>query len=120
MQALSPLPIALQTARLLTAGNVFMTIAWQGDLKPLAAAPWRLAALLNRDIARFECLLQVPAKRIGHRQFSSRQRKVMPEMIARAVSVPFALLYLKAPPGMDCLRAALCLVGAASFMFRSG
>ncbi len=44
----------------------------------------------------------------------------MPEVIALAVSVPFALLYLKAPPGMDCLRAALCLVGAASFMFRSG
>ncbi len=70
MQALSPLPIALQTARLLTAGNVFMTMAWHGDLKPLATAPWRLAALLSRGIARFECLLQVPANRIGHRQFS--------------------------------------------------
>lgn len=62
----------------------------------------------------------MPANRIGHQQFSVAQLKIMQEVITLAVFVPFALLYLKEPLKLDYLWAALCMVGAVYFMFRSG
>ena len=120
MQALQSLPIPLQTVLLLTLSNVFMTFAWYGHLKNLATAPWYVAALISWGIALFEYLLQVPANRIGHQQFSVGQLKIMQEMITLAVFVPFALIYLKEPLKLDYLWAALCMVGAVYFIFRSG
>jgi len=38
--------------------------------------------------------------------------------IALVVSARFALLCLRQPPGWNFAGAALCLVGAAYFMFR--
>ena len=38
------LPIPLQTIALLTASNVFMTIAWYAHLKNLADRPWWIAS----------------------------------------------------------------------------
>ncbi len=58
-------PVLLQTIALLTLSNVFMTIAWYGHLKNLAAKPWWIAALVSWGIALFEYLLQVPPNRIG-------------------------------------------------------
>jgi uncharacterized protein (DUF486 family) len=43
----------------------------------------------------------------------------MQEIIALTVFVPFALYYMKVPLRLDFLWAALCLVGAAYFMFRT-
>jgi uncharacterized protein len=40
------------------------------------------------------------------------------EVIALTVFVPFAILYMKAPLELDYLWAALCIVGAAYFIFR--
>ena len=120
MQALQSLPIPLQTVLLLTLSNVFMTFAWYGHLKNLATAPWYVAALISWGIALFEYLLQVPANRIGHQQFSVGQLKNMQEVIALAVFGPFALIYLKEPLKLDYLWAALCMVGAVYFIFRSG
>ena len=118
MQALQSLPIPLQTVLLLTLSNVFMTFAWYGHLKNLATAPWYLAALVSWGIALFEYLLQVPANRIGHQQFSVAQLKIMQEVVTLTVFVPFAWLYLDQPPKLDYLWAALCLVGAVYFVFR--
>ena len=120
MHLLTSLPIALQTVLLLTASNVFMTFAWYGHLKNLAAAPWYAAALASWGIALFEYLLQVPANRIGYQQFSLGQLKIMQEVITLTVFVPFAVLYMKVPLKLDYLWAALCMVGAVYFMFRSG
>ena len=120
IQALQSLPIPLQTVLLLTLSNVFMTFAWYGHLKNLATAPWYVAALISWGIALFEYLLQVPANRIGHQQFSVGQLKIMQEVITLAVFVPFALIYLKEPLKLDYLWAALCMVGAVYFIFRSG
>lgn len=44
----------LTTVLLLTASNVFMTIAWCGHLKHLNTAPWWIAALIARGIALFD------------------------------------------------------------------
>ena len=120
MQSLQSLPISLQTVLLLTASNVFMTFAWYGHLKNLATAPWYVAALVSWGIALFEYLLQVPANRIGHQQFSVGQLKIMQEVITLTVFVPFAALYLREPLKLDYLWAALCMVGAVYFIFRSG
>jgi uncharacterized protein (DUF486 family) len=120
MQALQSLPIPLQTVLLLVASNVFMTMAWYGHLKNLSAAPWYVAALISWGIALFEYLLQVPANRIGYQQFSVGQLKIMQEVITLAVFVPFAVIYLKEPLKLDYLWAALCMVGAVYFIFRSG
>ena len=118
MQALQSLPIPLQTVLLLTLSNVFMTFAWYGHLKNLATAPWYVAALISWGIALFEYLLQVPANRIGHQQFSVGQLKIMQEVITLAVFVPFALIYLKEPLKLDYLWAGLCILGAVYFIFR--
>ncbi len=119
MQTLQSLPVSWQTVLLLMASNVFMTFAWYGHLKNLATAPWYIAALISWGIALFEYLLQVPANRIGHTQFSVGQLKIMQEVITLVVFVPFAVLYLREPLKLDYLCAALCMVGAVYFIFRS-
>jgi uncharacterized protein (DUF486 family) len=113
------IPVAVQTVGLLALSNVFMTFAWYGHLKNLSAKPWLIAALLSWGIALFEYLLQVPANRIGYTQFSLAQLKIMQEAITLSVFVPFAMLYMDQPFKLDYLWAALCLVGAVYFIFRT-
>jgi len=122
MTALPTISLSFQTISLLLASNVFMTMAWYGHLKNLATVPWYIAAVVSWGIALAEYLFQVPANRIGYQQagFSVGQLKIMQEVITLAVFVPFAVLYLKEPFKLDYLWAALCLVGAVYFIFRSG
>jgi uncharacterized protein (DUF486 family) len=120
MTFFTQLPISLQTVLLLLTSNVFMTFAWYGHLRNMSAAPWYAAAFVSWGIALFEYLFQVPANRIGHTEFSVGQLKIMQEVITLAVFVPFAVVYLKEPFKLDYLWAALCLVGAVYFIFRSG
>jgi hypothetical protein len=61
----------------------------------------------------------VPANRYGYGQFDLGQLKVMQEIIALSVFVPFAIWYMKEPLRLDFLWAGLCLIGAAYFMFRT-
>jgi uncharacterized protein (DUF486 family) len=112
-------PVTLQMVLLLLASNVFMTFAWYGHLRSLSAAPWYLAAFVSWGIALFEYLLQVPANRIGYGQFNVGQLKIVQEVITLTVFVPFATLYLKEPFKLDYVWAALCMVGAVYFIFRS-
>jgi uncharacterized protein len=121
MSFLNSLPFSLQTILLLIASNVFMTFAWYGHLKNMSTAPWYAAAFVSWGIALFEYLLQVPANRIGYTQaaFSVGQLKIMQEVITLAVFVPFAVIYMKEPLKLDYLWAALCMVGAVYFIFRS-
>src|SRR3954469_5382649 len=105
-------------ALLLVASNVFMTFAWYAHLRHLAAYPWWIAALASWGIALFEYLLQVPANRIGYRELSLGQLKILQEAITLAVFVPFAVLYMKQPIKLDYLWASLCICGAVFFIFR--
>ncbi len=116
---MNTLPVTWQTILLLLASNVFMTFAWYGHLKNLAAKPWWIAALVSWGIALFEYLLQVPANRIGYAGgLGLAQLKIMQEVITLAVFVPFALLFMNQPLKLDFLWAGLCLVGAVYFIFR--
>jgi uncharacterized protein len=112
--------VPLATIGLLIASNVFMTFAWYGHLKNLASTPWLVAALVSWGIALFEYLLQVPANRIGYQAgVSLAQLKILQEVITLAVFVPFAVFYMQQPLKLDYLWAALCLMGAVYFIFRS-
>jgi uncharacterized protein (DUF486 family) len=113
------IPIFFQTAGLLLLSNIFMTFAWYGHLKSLNSRAWYIAALVSWGIALFEYLLQVPANRIGATQYSLAQLKIMQEAITLTVFVPFAMLYMDQPFKLDYIWAALCLVGAVYFIFRS-
>jgi uncharacterized protein (DUF486 family) len=111
---------ALGYASLLLIGsNVFMTFAWYAHLKNLADKPWYVAAILSWGIAFFEYLLQVPANRIGYTQLSLAQLKILQEVITLSVFVPFAMFYMGKPLKLDYLWAALCIMGAVYFVFRS-
>jgi uncharacterized protein len=116
---LSALPVSVQTVSLLIASNLFMTVAWYAHLKELSAKPWYIAALLSWGVALFEYLLQVPGNRIGYTKFSLAQLKIMQEVITLSVFVPFAALYMNEPMKLDYLWAAICLMGAVYFIFRS-
>ena len=116
---MNPLPVPLQTVLLLLASNVFMTFAWYAHLRDMATRPWWIAALASWAIALFEYLLQVPANRIGYTVFSLPQLKILQEVITLAVFVPFAVLYMNQPVKLDYLWAALCMMGAVYFIFRS-
>ena len=108
-----------QTAGLLVLSNVFMTMAWYAHLRDLRDRPWIVAALISWGIALFEYLLQVPANRIGYSALSLPQLKILQEVITLAVFVPFVVLYMKQPIKLDYLWAALCMLGAVYFVFRS-
>lgn len=107
------------TIFLLMLSNVFMTFAWYAHLKNLSSKPWLIAALCSWGIAFFEYLLQVPANRIGYEVLSLGQLKILQEVIALTVFVPFAVWYMKEPLKLDYLWAGLCILGAVFFIFRS-
>ncbi|MCB1693452.1 MAG: DMT family protein [Pseudomonadales bacterium] len=111
-------PLAV-TVVLLCLSNVFMTFAWYAHLKELSDRPWIVAALISWGVALFEYLLQVPANRIGFTVLTIGQLKILQEVITLTVFVPFAYFYLKEPLKLDYLWAAICILGAVYFIFRS-
>jgi uncharacterized protein len=108
----------VKTSALLACSNIFMTFAWYAHLKNLSDKKWFIAAIASWGIALFEYLLQVPANRIGYRELSLAQLKILQEVIALVVFVPFALLYMGNHIKLDYLWAGLCLLGAVYFIFR--
>jgi hypothetical protein len=114
------MPVIPSTVGLLLLSNIFMTFAWYAHLRNLNDKPWWIAALASWGIALFEYLLQVPANRIGHAHgYTLAQLKIAQEVITLSVFVPFAVFYMNQPLKLDYLWAALCLVGAVYFIFRS-
>jgi uncharacterized protein (DUF486 family) len=113
-------PVLVRTILLLTLSNVFMTFAWYAHLKELNQKPWVVAALLSWGVALFEYLLQVPANRIGYTEYSVAQLKILQEVIALSVFVPFSVYYLRQPIRTNYLWAALCMLGAVYFIFKEG
>ena len=113
------MPVILRTAGLLVLSNIFMTFAWYAHLRNLSDRPWYVAALLSWGVALFEYMLQVPANRIGYTALTLGQLKILQEAITLLVFVPFAFLYMKQPLRLDFLWAALCIMGAVYFVFRS-
>ena len=106
----------MRTIALLTASNIFMTIAWYGHLRWKGVALWKVV-LASWGIAFFEYCLQVPANRWGHGQFTAYQLKIIQEIITLVVFTVFSVLYLGEYPRWNHAVAFLFLVGAVGFAF---
>ena len=113
---ISPL---LTTTVLLTFSNVFMTFAWYAHLRNLSTRPWFIAVIVSWGIAFFEYMLQVPANRIGYTVLDLSRLKILQEVLSLAVFVPFLMLYMKQPLKLDYIWAAMCVLGAVYFVFRT-
>ena len=109
----------VRTTGLLIVSNTFMTFAWYAHLRNLSDRKWYIAAVLSWGIAFFEYMFMVPANRIGSSELSLAQLKILQEVITLSVFVPFVVLYMRQPLRLDFLWAALCILGAVFFMFRS-
>jgi hypothetical protein len=92
------------TVGLLVLSNTFMTLAWYGHLK-FSELKWfnKLGLisiiLISWGIALFEYCFQVPANRIGFKEyggpFTLIQLKVIQEVITLIVFTIFALVFFK-------------------------
>ena len=101
---------------LLTVANVFMTIAWYGHLKFTSKPLWAVV-LISWMIAFVEYCFQVPANRIGYRQFSGYQLKIIQEVITLSVFVVFAAVYLKEGLRWNYLVGFGLLIAAVAVIF---
>ena len=107
----------MRTVALLTISNIFMTIAWYGNLK-FPKMPLLIAIGIGWGIALIEYCFAVPANRYGYAHgFSGGQLKIIQEVITLSVFAVFAALVLKEPVGWRYIGAFACIVGVAAFMF---
>jgi len=95
---------AIYTIFLLVLSNTFMTFAWYGhlkfkDMKWFHSLPLITVVLISWGIALFEYFFQVPANRIGYKEyggpFSLVELKVLQEVITLSVFVLFTLVFFK-------------------------
>jgi uncharacterized protein (DUF486 family) len=87
----------LKTIILLFCSNVFMTVAWYGQLKfkIFEGKPLWIVILMSWGIALFEYSLMVPANRMGYSSgLSGYQLKVIQEIVTLVVFVGFAWFVL--------------------------
>jgi uncharacterized protein len=90
-------PFSVKTLLLLFASNIFMTLAWYGQLKLriFEGKPMWIVILMSWGIAFFEYCLMVPANRIGYANgMTGYQLKIAQEVITLLVFVIFAWLVL--------------------------
>ncbi|MFZ2904926.1 MAG: DMT family protein [Cyclobacteriaceae bacterium] len=118
----------IATIILLIFSNAFMTLAWYGHLK-FNEMKWSqslgLASIIlfSWGIAFFEYTLQVPANRIGFKEyggpFSLVQLKVIQEVITLLVFVIFSILFFKNETfKLNHLIGFVLLVLAVYFIFK--
>lgn len=105
------------TVALLVVSNVFMTVAWYGQLR---FPNWTIgtAVIVGWSIALFEYCFAVPANRIGYAHgFTGGQLKIIQEAITLTIFAGFSILVLKEPLTWRYLGACACIAGAVAFMF---
>ena len=105
-----------------------MTFAWYGhlkfkDMKWSASLPLIIVILISWGIALFEYLLQVPANRIGFREyggpFSLVELKVIQEVITLVVFVLFSVVFFRNETlKMNHFIGFLFLILAVYFIFK--
>jgi uncharacterized protein (DUF486 family) len=89
---------------LLTTSNAFMTFAWYGhlkfkDMKWFSTLPLIAVILISWGIALFEYFFQVPANRLGYKEyggpFTLLELKVIQEVITLVVFMTFSFFLFK-------------------------
>lgn len=113
---------------MLVCSNVFMTIAWYGNLR-LQSYPWfskltlPLIILLSWLVAGFEYCFMIPANRIGFLDnggpFNLWQLKVIQEAISLTVFTIFTLLVFRTETlRMNHVIGFILLILAVWFLFK--
>ena len=97
-----------------------MMTAWYFHLKSLSNSPWFIAAIFSWGIAFFEYMVHIPANRIGFEVMSLAQLQILQVSMSLILFIPFAIVVMDTPIKLDYVWAAMCLVGASYFIFRSG
>jgi uncharacterized protein len=108
----------LKTLLLLIASNIFMTLAWYGQLKLKVFEGKTLWAVIfmSWGIAFLEYCLMVPANRIGYdRGMTGYQLKILQEVITLLVFVGFAWLVLGEKLTWNYAVSFLLILGAVYF-----
>lgn len=118
----------IYTIILLVLSNTFMTLAWYGhlkfkDMKWSQNLPLIGIILISWGIALFEYVLQVPANRLGYKEyggpFSLVQLKVIQEVITLVVFMLFSFLFFKTETfKLNHLIGFVFLVLAVYFIFK--
>jgi len=113
---------------LLIVSNSFMTMAWYGHLRFNIENRWGKWGLfgiiiISWSIALFEYMFQVPANRIGYKEFggpfSLVQLKVIQEIITLLVFVVFSLIFFKQESfKINHFIAFVFLILAVFFIFK--
>ena len=108
----------MKTILLLVASNIFMTLAWYGQLKLKifeGKALW-VVILMSWGIAFFEYCLMVPANRGGYASgLSGYQLKIMQEVITLSVFVVFAWIVLGEKLTWNYAVSFALIIGAVYF-----
>jgi uncharacterized protein (DUF486 family) len=119
---------AFWTIVLLIISNIFMTLAWYGNLKLqemniINNWPLILIILASWGVALIEYFFMVPANRMGSSinggPFSLFQLKIMQEVISLTVfTVMITFMFKGEHLQWNHVAAFLCLIAAVYFMFR--
>lgn len=118
----------LYSVLLLVTSNTFMTFAWYGhlkfkDLKWFSTLPLLGVVLISWGIALFEYFFQVPANRIGYKEyggpFTLVELKVIQEVITLSVFILFSVLLFKNETfKLNHLIGFVFLILAVYFIFK--
>ncbi len=113
---------------LLIMSNAFMTMAWYGhlkfrEMKGFSSLPLIIVILISWGIALFEYFLQVPANRLGFRDyggpFSLVQLKVIQEIVTLCVFTVFSLvLFRNETFRLNQIIGFVLLIFAVYFIFK--
>lgn len=118
---------SILTITLLIISNVFMTVAWYGNLKLQDAGiikNWPLYAVIlaSWGVALIEYCFMIPANRIGFEDnggpFSLFQLKIIQEVISLTVFTILATLFFSGEKlQWNHVAAFLCILAAVGFTF---
>lgn len=118
---------SILTIILLVISNVFMTVAWYGNLKLQNAGiikSWPLFAVIiaSWGVALLEYCFMIPANRIGFHEnggpFSLFQLKIIQEVISLTVFTILATFFFSGEKlHWNHVAAFICIVAAVCFTF---
>ncbi|MBD5357045.1 MAG: DMT family protein [Bacteroides sp.] len=118
---------SIVTILLLIISNVFMTVAWYGNLKLQNAGvtkSWPLFAVIlaSWGVALLEYCFMIPANRIGFHEnggpFTLFQLKIIQEVITLTVFTVLAMFFFSGEKlHWNHVAAFICLIGAVCFTF---
>lgn len=119
--------LGLITILMLVISNIFMTVAWYGQLKLQGMGliknwPLYLVILASWGVALLEYCFMIPANRMGHISnggpFSLFQLKVIQEVVSLTVFTLLAMIFFSGEKlHWNHIAAFLCLVAAVVFVF---